>query len=76
MECDALGTLRQEATALFKELTLRQRRAREHAAAHLGLAQLVSGLVRRGDFEGYLRRRLAKSTARIEAHILTHNCQS
>jgi len=75
MECNVLVTLRREATAIFKELTLRQRRAREHAVEKAGRAS-GSGFLRRGDYEAYLQRRLAKSTARIEAHIATHVCQS
>jgi predicted phage gp36 major capsid-like protein len=75
MECAELAALRREATVLFKDFALRRRRAREHAAASSGQARIVSALVRHGDFESYLQRRLAKSAARIEAHIATHGCQ-
>jgi hypothetical protein len=61
---------------VFKDLTLRRRRARECAAANAGVERVASGLVRRGDFEAYLQRRLAKSTARIEARLITHGCQA
>ena len=76
MECADLTALRQEASVVFKDLTLRRRRARQYAAAETGQDRVVSALVRRGDFEAYLQRRLAKSTARIEAHLLTHRCES
>jgi len=76
MECPDLTALRQEASVVFKDLTLRRRRARQYAAAEAGQERVVSALVRRGDFEAYLQRRLAKSTARIEAHLLTHRCES
>jgi hypothetical protein len=76
MECADLGALRQEARVVFKDLTQRRRRAREYAAAGPGQQRIASALVRRGDFEVYLQRRLAKSSARIEAHLLTHRCQS
>jgi len=76
MECAALEALRQEATGVFKELTLRRRRAHEYAVANTGEARFGSALVRRGDFEAYLQRRLSKSTARIVAHVVTHGCQA
>ncbi len=76
MECADLAALRQEARVVFKDLTQRRRRAREYAAADLGQERIASALVRYGDFEAYLQRRLAKSSARIEAHLLTHRCQS
>jgi hypothetical protein len=75
MECAELAALRREATMLFKDLALRRRRAREHAAANSGQAAIVSALVHRGDFEAYLQRRLAKSSAHIEAHVAIHGCQ-
>ena len=75
MECTALAAMRQEATALFKDLALRRRRAREYAVVKSGQPRIASAQVQRGDFEGYLQRRLAKSSARIEAHVLSHNCQ-
>ena len=75
MECAELAALRQEATALFRELVVRRRRAREHAAANSGQARIGSGVLGRGDFEGYLQRRLGKSAARIEGHLLSHGCQ-
>lgn len=75
MECVDLAALRQEASVVFKDLTLRRRRARQYAAAEAGQERIASALVRRGDFEAYLQRRLAKSTARIEAHLLTHRCE-
>ncbi len=55
---------------------MRRRRAHEYAAANTGEARLASALVRRGDFEAYLQRRLSKSTARIVAHAVTHGCQA
>lgn len=76
MECAELVVLRREASGVFKDLTQRRRRARQFAAADAGQARIASALVRRGDFEAYLQRRLAKSTARIEAHLLTHGCQA
>jgi hypothetical protein len=76
MECVDLAALRQEASLLFRDLTLRRRRARQYAAAEAGQERIASALVRRGDFEAYLQRRLAKSKARIEAHLLTHRCES
>ena len=76
MECAELAALRQQARVVFKDLTQRRRRARAFAAADAGQERIASALVRRGDFEGYLQRRLAKSTARIEAHLLTHGCQA
>ncbi len=76
MECTDLAALRQEARVVFKDLTQRRRRARQYAAAEAGQERVVSALVRRGDFEAYLQRRLAKSTARIEAHLITHGCES
>jgi len=76
MECAELKALRREATAVFKDLTHCRRRAREHAAANTSDAWAVSGVVRRGDFEAYLQRRLARSTARIESHLVAHGCQS
>ena len=76
MECVDLAALRQEATVVFKDLTQRRRRAREYTAADPGQQRIASALVRCGDFEAYLQRRLAKSSARIEAHLLTHRCQS
>jgi len=75
MECAELSALRREASRVFKGLTLCRRRARQHAATHSCDARVVSALVRRGDFEAYLQRRLARSTTRIEAHILLHGCQ-
>ena len=76
MECAELLTLRREASVVFKDLTQRRRRARQFAAADAGQERIASALVRRGDFEAYLQRRLAKTTARIEAHLLTHGCQA
>ena len=64
--------MRQEATAVFKHLALRRRRAREYAAANAS----ASGPLRGGDFEAYLQRRLARSAARIESHLVAHGCQS
>lgn len=75
MECAELAALRQEASTVFRDLRQRRRRARQFAAADTGQERIASALVRRGDFEGYLQRRLAKSTARIEAHLLAHRCQ-
>jgi len=75
MECAQLAVLRKEATVVFKDLTLHRRRAREHAATSAGVERVASALTRRSDFEAYLQRRLARSTARIEAHIITHRCQ-
>ena len=76
MECADLAALRREASVVFKDLTQRRRRAREYAAAEAGQERIASALVRSGDFEPYLQRRLAKSSARIEAHLLTHRCES
>lgn len=76
MECADLVALRREATALFRELAIRKRRAREYDAAHASRGQRETGLTRRRDFEGYLQRRLSKSAARIEAHIARHACQA
>jgi len=75
MECAELAALRREATVLFKDLALRRRRAREYAVASSGEARIASALVHRGDYEAYLQRRLARSTARIESHIAGHGCQ-
>jgi len=75
MECEELAALRREASAVFKGLTLCRRRARQHSAAHSSDARVVSALVRRGDFEAYLQRRLARSSTRIESHLLIHGCQ-
>ena len=75
MECKELAVLRREASAVFKGLTLCRRRARQHASAHSSDARVVSALVRRGDFEAYLQRRLARSTTRIESHLVVHGCQ-
>jgi len=76
MECVELAALRREASVVFKDLTQRRRRARQFAAADAGQERIASALVRRGDFEAYLQRRLAKSTARIEAHLVAHDCQA
>jgi hypothetical protein len=76
MECAALKALRQEATGVFIELTLRRRRAQEYAAANAGEAGLAAVVVRPSDFEVYLQRRLSKSAARIVAHVATHGCQA
>jgi hypothetical protein len=76
MECAELTALRQEATGVFKELAMRRRRAREYAAVSACGARIASALVRRSDFEAYLQRRLAKSTARIEGHVIAHGCQA
>jgi hypothetical protein len=75
MDCAELKTLRQEAAGLFKELAVRRRRAREYAAGNAGESAVISAAVRRGDFEAYLQRCLAKSAAHIEAHIARHGCQ-
>ena len=75
MECTELMALRREASLVFKDLNLCRRRARLHAAAGVIDARVVSALVRRGDFEAYLQRRLARGTARIEAHLSLHGCQ-
>ena len=75
MECAELAALRQQARIVFKDLTQRRRRAREYAA-DAGQERIASALVRRGDFEAYLQRRLAKSAARIEAHLITHRCEA
>jgi len=75
MACADLTALREEARVVFKDLTLRRRRARQYAATSAGVERVASGLVRRGDFEAYLQRRLARSTARIESHLVTHGCQ-
>ena len=75
MECAKLAALRREASVVFKDLTLCRRRAREHAAAGVCDARVVSALVGRGDFEAYLQRRLSRGTARIEAHLAVHGCQ-
>ena len=75
MECTELSALRREASAVFKGLTLCRRRARQHAAAHSSDARVVSALVRRGDFEAYLQRRLTRSSTRIESHLMVHGCQ-
>jgi hypothetical protein len=75
MDCIELAAMRQEATRCFKEFNQRRRRAREFAARQFG-EHLPGGLfLRPSDFEGYLQRRLAKSTAQIEAHIAAHGCQ-
>jgi len=76
MECTELAVLRREASVVFKDLTQRRRRARQFAANDTGQERVASALVRRGDYEAYLQRRLAKTTARIEAHLLTHGCQA
>jgi len=76
MECAELTAMRREATAAFKDLTLRRRRAREHAAANAGDAGSGPRLPRWGDFDAYLRRRLARSAARIESHLAVHGCQN
>jgi len=76
MECAELAALRLEASVVFKDLTQCRRRARQYAAAETGQERIASALVRRGDFEAYLQRRLAKGTARIEAHLLTHRCEA
>jgi len=68
--------MRREATAVFKDLTLRRRHAREHAVANSGGAGIAPGLLRCGDFEAYLLRRLARSAAHIESHISVHGCQN
>jgi len=75
MGCAELVALRREATAVFRHLGLRRRHAREYAAANPGGFRLVSGPLRGGDFEAYLQRRLARSTARIESHLVAHGCQ-
>ena len=61
---------------VFKDLTLQRRRAREYAATSACWERATSALVRRSDFEAYLQRRLARSAARIEAHVITHGCQA
>jgi hypothetical protein len=76
MQCAELASLRHEATAVFKELFLRQCRSREYAAANARGGTPSRVFARRGDFEVYLQRRLAKSAARIESHIATHGCQA
>lgn len=76
MECAELAAMRREATAVFKDLTLRRRHAREHATANAGDVRIAPGLMRCGDFEAYLLRRLARSTARIESHLAVHACQN
>ena len=75
MECVELAGLRKEARVVFRDLTVHRRRAREYAAVSAGVERVASALVRRSDFEAYLQRRLARSTARIEAHLITHGCQ-
>ena len=75
MECAELAALRREATIVFKDLSLCRRRARQHAAATNSEVRVASALVRRGDFEAYLHRRLARSSARIESHVALHGCQ-
>jgi hypothetical protein len=75
MECSELMALRREASLVFKDLAQCRRRARLHAAAGIIDTRVVSALVRRGDFEAYLQRRLARGTARIEAHLTRHPCQ-
>jgi len=75
MECAQLKALRREATVVFKDLTLCRRHAREHATANASEATVASALLRSSDFEVYLQRRLARSTARIEAHLTVHGCQ-
>lgn len=73
MGCAELAAMRREATVVFKHLSLRRRRAREYAAAN---GRSASGPLRSGDFEAYLQRRLARSTARIESHLAAHSCQA
>jgi len=73
MGCAELAALRREATAVFKHLALRRRHAREYAAAN---TRSASGPLRGGDFEAYLQRRLARSAARIESHLIAHGCQA
>ncbi len=75
MECAELAAMRREATVVFKDLALRRRHAREHAVATAGGARIAPGLLRCGDFEAYLLRRLARSAARIESHLAVHACQ-
>jgi hypothetical protein len=77
MECAELQALRREATKVFRDLTLRLRRAQEYAAANTCEASLGAALVRpSSDFEVYLQCRLGECTARLEAHIATHGCQA
>jgi len=76
MGCAELAALRREATTVFKDLSLCRRRARQHAAAMNNDIRVASALVRRGDFEAYLQRRLARSAARIESHLVAHGCQA
>lgn len=75
MACAELAILRQDATAVFKELSIGQRSYREYAAMRAAEVSVPPLFLRRGDFESYLRRRLSKNAARIEFHIATHRCQ-
>ncbi len=75
MECAQLRDLRLQASQLFRELNGRRRRTREFAARDAGPHLPAAAYVRPSDFEAFLERRLAKTAASIEAHVVRHRCQ-
>jgi len=73
MDCPQLLDMRRQATQLFQELNERRRRTREYTAQLVGRAPLF---IRPSDYEGFLRRRLVRTSERIDAHITRHRCQA
>jgi len=67
MPCPELDRLRQEISSLRVKLRDKAQ-AREQA-------QEQSGRLEHGDFEAYLKRKIARVAQEIESHVRQHNCQ-
>lgn len=67
MPCPELDRLRQEISSL--RIKLRDKsQAREQA-------QELTGRLEHGDFETYLKRKIARVAQEIESHVRQHKCQ-
>ncbi|MCI0403296.1 MAG: hypothetical protein L0212_07210 [Acidobacteria bacterium] len=67
MPCPELDRLRQEIAALrvkLKDKGLARQQAQEQA-----------GKLEQGDFETYLKRKIARAAQEIESHVRQHKCQ-
>ena len=67
MPCPELDRLRSAVSAMrikFKEEVLAREKAQE-----------MTGKLEHGDFEEYLKRKIARAAEDIEHHLRQHNCQ-
>jgi hypothetical protein len=67
MPCPELDRLRQEIASLRVKLRDKSQARKK--------AQELTGKLEHGDFEEYLKRRIARTAEAIETHLRQHNCQ-